>query len=169
MATRIALPNSCSAAPLFIGFVEAGIPLGVTFSFLIAAPMVNEVALGMFGWQAARLYLVSGLSIAIVSELVIGRLKMERHIEDFVWQINGGGAVAEERLTWTQRCARAWENTKEIVGKVWLYVVIGIAVGAGIHSYVPQDALARVMGADAWWSARWQSSSVCRSTRTRPG
>jgi uncharacterized membrane protein YraQ (UPF0718 family) len=148
---------SCSAVPLFIGFVEAGIPLGVTFSFLIAAPMVNEVALvmlfGMFGWQVAGLYLISGLSIAIVAGLVIGRLKMERYVEDFVWQIKGGGgAVAEAHPTWAQRFAGAWENTKEIVGKVWLYVVIGIAVGAGIHGFVPEDALAGVMGADAWWS-----------------
>ncbi|NTV64821.1 MAG: permease [Oscillochloris sp.] len=148
---------SCSAVPLFIGFVESGIPLGVTFSFLIAAPMVNEVALvllfGMFGWQVAGLYLASGLSIAIVAGLVIGRLKMERHVEDFVWQIKrGGGVVAEERPTWAQRFAMAWASTREIVGKVWLYVVAGIAVGAGIHGYVPQDALAGVMGADAWWS-----------------
>jgi uncharacterized membrane protein YraQ (UPF0718 family) len=148
---------SCSAVPLFIGFVEAGIPLGVTFSFLIAAPMVNEVALvmlfGMFGWQVAGLYLLAGLSIAIVAGVVIGRLKMERHVEEFVWQIKGGGgAVAEEHPTWARRFAGAWENTREIVGKVWLYVVIGIAVGAGIHGFVPEDALAGVMGADAWWS-----------------
>ncbi len=148
---------SCSAVPLFIGFVESGIPLGVTFSFLIAAPMVNEVALvmlfGMFGWQVAGLYLISGLSIAIVAGLIIGRLKMERYVEDFVWQIKGGGgAVAGEHPTWTQRFTQAWESTREIVGKVWLYVVVGIAVGAGIHGYVPDDALAGVMGSDAWWS-----------------
>jgi len=148
---------SCSAVPLFIGFVEAGIPLGVTFSFLIAAPMVNEVALvmlfGMFGWQVAGLYLLAGLSIAVLAGVVIGRLKMERHVEDFVWQIKGGGgAIAEERLTWARRFEGAWENTREIVGKVWLYVVIGIAVGAGIHGFVPADALAGVMGAEAWWS-----------------
>jgi uncharacterized membrane protein YraQ (UPF0718 family) len=148
---------SCSAVPLFIGFVESGIPLGVTFSFLIAAPMVNEVALvmlfGMFGWQVAGLYLISGLSIAIVAGLVIGRLKMERYVEDFVWQIKGGGgAVAGEHPTWAQRFTQAWESTREIVGKVWLYVVVGIAVGAGIHGYVPDDALAGVMGSDAWWS-----------------
>ncbi len=142
---------SCSAVPLFIGFVESGIPLGVTFSFLIAAPMVNEVALvmlfGMFGWQVAGLYLISGLSIAMVAGLVIGRLKMERYVEDFVWQIKGGGgAVAGEHPTWTQRFAQAWESTREIVGKVWLYVVVGIAVGAGIHGYVPDDALAEMMG-----------------------
>jgi uncharacterized membrane protein YraQ (UPF0718 family) len=148
---------SCSAVPLFIGFVEAGIPLGVTFSFLIAAPMVNEVALvmlfGLFGWQVAGLYLLAGLSIAIVAGIVIGRLKMERHVEAFVWQIKGGGgAVAEERPTWAQRFAAAWENTREIVGKVWLYVVIGIAVGAGIHGYVPEEALAGILGKGAWWS-----------------
>ncbi len=148
---------SCSAVPLFIGFVESGIPLGVTFSFLIAAPMVNEVALvmlfGMFGWQVAGLYLISGLSIAILAGVVIGRLKMERYVEDFVWQIKGGGgAVAGEHPTWTQRFTQAWESTREIVSKVWLYVVIGIAVGAGIHGYVPDDALAGIMGSDAWWS-----------------
>ncbi|NNJ11651.1 permease [Chloroflexales bacterium ZM16-3] len=148
---------SCSAVPLFIGFVESGIPLGVTFSFLIAAPMVNEVALvllfGMFGWGIAALYLLAGLSVAIVAGVIIGRLKMERYVEDFVWQIKGGGgAVAEQRPTWAERFAQAWQSTREIVGKVWLYVVIGIAVGAGIHGFVPADALAGVMGADAWWS-----------------
>jgi uncharacterized membrane protein YraQ (UPF0718 family) len=148
---------SCSAVPLFIGFVEAGIPLGVTFSFLIAAPMINEVALvmlfGMFGWRVAGLYLVSGLSIAILAGIVIGRLKMERYVEDFVWQIKGGGgAVAEQHPTWAQRFAGAWQNTREIVGKVWLYVVVGIAVGAGIHGYVPEDALAGILGKGAWWS-----------------
>ncbi|GIV89812.1 MAG: permease [Chloroflexus sp.] len=148
---------SCSAVPLFIGFVEAGIPLGVTFSFLIAAPMVNEVALvmlfGMFGWQVALLYLAAGMSVAIVAGVIIGRLKLERYVEEFVWQIKGGGGtVALENPTWTERFAGAWENTREIVGKVWLYVVIGIAIGAGIHGYVPEDALAGILGRDAWWS-----------------
>jgi uncharacterized protein len=148
---------SCSAVPLFIGFVESGIPLGVTFSFLIAAPMVNEVALvmlfGMFGWQVAGLYLISGLSIAIVSGVVIGRLKMERFVEEFVWQIQrGSGAVAEEHLSWEQRFVQAGQSTREIVGKVWLYVLIGIAVGAGIHGYVPEQALADILGKGAWWS-----------------
>jgi uncharacterized membrane protein YraQ (UPF0718 family) len=148
---------SCSAVPLFIGFVEAGIPLGVTFSFLIAAPMVNEVALvmllGMFGWQIALLYLIAGMSIAILAGMIIGRLHLERYVEDFVWQIKGGdGATALTRLTWKQRFTIAWENTREIVGKVWLYVVIGIAVGAGIHGYVPEDALAGILGREAWWS-----------------
>jgi len=148
---------SCSAVPLFIGFVEAGIPLGVTFSFLIAAPMVNEVALvmlfGMFGWQVALLYLLAGLSVAVVAGMVIGRLKLERYVEEFVWRIKaGGGAVAAASPTWSERFALAWRSTRDIVGKVWLFVVIGIAVGAGIHGYVPEDALAGVLGRGAWWS-----------------
>lgn len=148
---------SCSAVPLFIGFVEAGVPLGVTFSFLIAAPMVNEVALvmlfGLFGWQVAGLYLLAGLTIAVVAGVVIGRLKMERHVEPFVWEIrSGGGVVAEAQLTWARRFADAWQNTREIVGKVWPYVIVGIAIGAAIHGYVPEDALAGVLGKEAWWS-----------------
>mgnify|MGYP003379293633 CR=1 FL=1 len=148
---------SCSAVPLFIGFVESGIPLGVTFSFLIAAPMVNEVALvmlfGMFGWRIAGIYLIAGLSIAIVAGIIIGQLNMERYVEDFVWQVKGGGgAINEYKPTWSQRFSEAWQNTREIVGKVWLYVIIGIAVGAGIHGYVPEDALASILGKGAWWS-----------------
>jgi uncharacterized protein len=148
---------SCSAVPLFIGFVKAGVPLGVTFSFLIAAPMVDGVALalllGLFGWQLAGLYLVSGMTIAIIAGLIIGRMKMERHVEDFVWEIRGGdGAVAEEHYTWTRRFGEAWEQVREIVGKVWPYVIIGIAIGAGIHGFVPEDALAGIMGKEAWWS-----------------
>ncbi len=147
---------SCSAVPLFIGFVESGIPLGVTFSFLIAAPTINEVAvvmlLGLFGWQVAGLYIVLGLIIAIVSGIVIGQLKMERHVEDFVWQLQVGAGGPQEKLTWPDRVNRAWQSVKEIVGKVWLYVVIGIAIGALIHGYVPTDALATIMGQNQWWS-----------------
>jgi uncharacterized membrane protein YraQ (UPF0718 family) len=148
---------SCSAVPLFIGFVESGIPLGVTFSFLIAAPTINEVAVimlfGLFGWKVAVLYIVSGLVIAILAGIVIGKLKMERYVEDFVWQIkSGSGQAQDEKLTWSDRIERAWDSVKEIVGKVWLYVVIGIAVGAGIHGYVPESALVGIMGKQAWWS-----------------
>lgn len=147
---------SCSAVPLFIGFVESGIPLGVTFSFLIAAPTINEVAIillfGLFGWKVAGLYVVSGLTVAIIAGFIIGRLKMEKHVEDFVWQIKGGGHAFEEKLTWADRIERAWLSVKEIVSKVWLYVVIGIAIGAGIHGYVPEDALASILGKQAWWS-----------------
>ncbi len=148
---------SCSAVPLFIGFVEAGIPLGVTFSFLIAAPVVNEVALallfGLFGWRVAGLYLLSGLVIAVLAGALIGRLKLERYVEEFVWQIKGGtGAMALAKPTWASRCTMAWQSTREIVGRVWLYVVLGIAVGAAIHGYVPESALAGILGKEAWWS-----------------
>jgi uncharacterized membrane protein YraQ (UPF0718 family) len=146
---------SCSAVPLFIGFVESGIPLGVTFSFLIAAPTINEVAVillfGLFGWKVAGLYITSGLTVAILSGFIIGRLKMEKYVEDFVWQVKGGGQAFEEKMTWADRIERAWLSVKEIVGKVWLYVVIGIAVGAGIHGYVPEDALASILGKQTWW------------------
>ena len=149
---------SCSAVPLFIGFVETGIPLGVTFSFLIATPVVNEVALamlfGLFGWQIAGLYLVTGLLIAILGGVIIGRLKPERYVEDFVWQIQVGRAEqgAEYRPTWDDRLRDAARVTREIVGKVWPFVIIGIAIGAGIHGYVPEDFLADIMGHQAWWS-----------------
>lgn len=147
---------SCSAVPLFIGFVKSGIPLGVTFSFLIAAPTINEVAVillfGLFGWKVAGLYIASGLIIAILSGILIGRLKMERFVEGFVWQIQSSGEELGEKLTWSDRIRRAWISVKEIVSKVWLYVVIGIAVGAGIHGYVPESALVGIMGKQAWWS-----------------
>jgi len=147
---------SCSAVPLFIGFVEAGIPLGVTFSFLIAAPMVNEVALvllyGLFGWAVATLYLVTGLLIAMIAGWVIGRLKMDRYVEDWVREIRMGDAEDGEDLDWNARVAYAVQAVKDIVGKVWPYVLAGIAVGAIIHGYVPENFMAGVMGADAWWS-----------------
>lgn len=148
---------SCSAVPLFIGFLESGIPLGVTFSFLIAAPVINEVALtmllGMFGWRVAALYLASGLGIAAVAGMVIGRLRLERYVEEFVWQIQVGQGADESRgLTWARRVAQAWDAVGEIFGKVWLYVVLGIAVGAGIHGYVPEQAMAQILGQQAWWS-----------------
>jgi uncharacterized membrane protein YraQ (UPF0718 family) len=148
---------SCSAVPLFIGFVESGIPLGVTFSFLIATPMVNEVALamlfGLFGWQIAGLYMITGLMVAIISGMVIGRLKMERYVAEFVWQIKvGQQAQPDQKLTWNDRLRDAARVTREIVGRVWLFVVIGIAIGAAIHGYVPEDFLAGIMGHQAWWS-----------------
>ncbi len=150
---------SCSAVPLFIGFVESGVPLGVTFSFLVTAPMVNEVALvllfGMFGWKIAGLYLLSGVTLAIVSGIVIGRLHMEQYVEEFVYQIKHKGdrsALSEHPLTWTERFEQAIQSTREIVGKVWPYVIAGIAIGAGIHGYVPDDFMVDVMGKSAWWS-----------------
>lgn len=148
---------SCSAVPLFIGFVESGIPLGVTFSFLIATPVVNEIALamlfGLFGWQIAGLYLLTGLTIAIVGGVIIGRLKPERYVEDFVWQVKvGDHATVVHKPTWDERIRDAAHSVREIVGKVWPYVIIGIGIGAFIHGYVPEDYLAQVMGADAWWT-----------------
>ncbi len=147
---------SCSAVPLFIGFVESGIPLGVTFSFLIAAPTINEVAVvmlfGLFGWKVAGLYVVTGLIIAILAGMLIGRLHLEKQVEDFVWQIQSTGGGVVEQLTWSDRVQRAWQSVREIVGKVWIYVIVGIAVGAAIHGYVPESALAGIMGKQAWWS-----------------
>ncbi|MGB9103185.1 MAG: permease [Terriglobales bacterium] len=148
---------SCSAVPLFIGFVTTGVPLGVTFSFLISAPMVNEVALvllfGLFGWRVAAIYAGTGLFIAIVSGWIIGRLRMERHVEQWVYAAQFGEAEsAEERLSWGDRTRLGKEAVRDIVGKVWPYVVAGIAVGAGIHGYVPKNFMASIMGKGAWWS-----------------
>jgi len=148
---------SCSAVPLFIGFVETGVPLGVTFSFLIAAPMINEVALvllyGMFGWKVAGLYVVTGLFIAIFAGWVIGRLHMERFIEDWVHSVELGQNSSEDSaMTWDDRVLYGTSAVKEIVGKVWPYVLAGIAVGAGIHGYVPKGLMASFMGKGAWWS-----------------
>jgi len=148
---------SCSAVPLFVGFVTAGVPLGVTFSFLIAAPMVNEVALvllyGLFGWKVAALYMGTGLGVAMVAGWVIGKLNMEKYLQDWVRnQLFMGGSPAQRKPTWSERMDAGVEAVKEIVGKVWLYVVLGIAVGAIIHGYVPQDFMAQIMGREAWWS-----------------
>jgi hypothetical protein len=148
---------SCSAVPLFIGFLTAGIPLGVTFSFLISAPMVNEVALallfGLFGWKVAVLYLGTGLLIAVVAGWVIGRLGLERHVEPWVYQVQ---AVATDvplpSLAWRDRLSAGLEAIRDIVGRVWPYVLAGIAVGAGIHGWVPENFMASIMGRGAWWS-----------------
>jgi len=147
---------SCSAVPLFIGFVTAGVPLGVTLSFLISAPMVNEIALvllfGMFGWKVAALYLGTGLSIAMVAGWIIGRLKMERYVEAWVYEAGLTAGVEDERLDWPARFRLGREAVREIVGKVWLYVLMGIGIGAGIHGYVPENFMASIMGKGAWWS-----------------
>lgn len=149
---------SCSAVPLFIGFLSAGVPLGVTFSFLISAPMVNEVALvllfGMFGWKVAALYLGMGLLVAIVAGFVIGQLKMERHLEDWVQKIHAGQVdpTVGLDLSWGQRFEAGRDHVRQIVGKVWPYILAGIALGAGIHGYVPEDFMVSFMGKDAWWA-----------------
>ncbi|MFN6954857.1 MAG: permease [Acetobacteraceae bacterium] len=148
---------SCSAVPLFIGFVSAGVPLGVTFSFLIAAPMINEVALGllfaMLGWQVALTYLAFGLGIAIVAGWVIGRLKLEGWLEPWVLQIHAGAVeMPEDASTWPDRIRAGLSAIREIVGRVWHWIIAGIAMGALIHGYAPEELLASIMGKDAWWS-----------------
>ena len=148
---------SCSAVPLFIGFVQAGVPLGVTFSFLISAPMVNEVALtllfGMFGWKVALLYLGLGLSVAIVAGWIIGRLKMEAWLEDWVRNMPKMSADFEAgAMSLGERIDGGFSAVREIVGKVWPYILGGIALGALIHGYVPQDFMASFMGKEVWWS-----------------
>lgn len=148
---------TCSAVPLFIGFVTAGIPLGVTFSFLISAPMVNEIALvllyGLFGWKVAALYLGTGLLIAIVAGWTIGRFRMEHHLEEWVYQIQAGESGYEEpERKWAERIRYGMDAVRDIVGRVWLYVILGIAVGAGIHGYVPEGFMASIMGKGAWWA-----------------
>lgn len=148
---------SCSAVPLFIGFVTAGVPLGVTLSFLIAAPMVNEIALvllyGLLGWKIAGLYLVTGLLIAIAAGWVIGRLGMEKYIEDWVREMRtNADDVPDNTLSWNERLHAGKTAVVDIVGKVWIYVIVGIAVGAGIHGYIPEGFIASIMGKDAWWS-----------------
>ncbi len=149
---------SCSAVPMFIGFVTAGVPLGVTFSFLISAPMVNEVALvllfGLFGWKIAALYLGTGLAVAMVAGWAIGRLGMEKHVESWVYMAGGTaeGGAAEGSISPDGRLRYGYDAVRDIVGKVWVYVVLGIAVGAGIHGYVPENFMASFMGSGAWWS-----------------
>ena len=148
---------SCSAVPLFIGFVQAGVPLGVTFSFLISAPMVNEVALallfGMFGWKIATLYLGLGLAVAMIAGWVIGRLKMEAYLEDWVRNMPRVEASADDTvLTLGDRIAAGFTSVREIVGRVWPYILAGIAIGAAIHGWVPETFMASFMGKGAWWS-----------------
>jgi hypothetical protein len=147
---------SCSAVPLFIGFMTAGIPLGVTFSFLIAAPMVNEIALvllyGLLGWKIAALYFATGIVIAVVAGWVMGRMRLEPYVEDWVREIRAGEAADEPHMTWKDRFAYALDSVRDIVGRVWKFVVLGIAAGAAIHGYVPEGQLAGIMGSDAWWS-----------------
>lgn len=143
---------SCSAVPLFIGFMEAGVPLGVTFAFLVASPMVNEVALvllwGLFGPGIALLYMGAGLTVAIVSGLVIGRLGLERYVEDYVWKIRAGAGLGDVPLTLEARVRDAWGSTVDIVRRVLPYVVAGIGVGALIHGFVPTELVVSVGGRD---------------------
>ena len=142
---------SCSAVPLFIGFIEAGVPLGVTFSFLISSPMVNEVAVvllwGLFGWKIAVIYMGTGLLVAIVAGMIIGKLKLEKWVEEYVYKIKSLGAAADiAKQTFRDRLVYARENTTDILKKVWAYVFVAIAIGGFIHGYVPEDFLVKYAG-----------------------
>jgi uncharacterized membrane protein YraQ (UPF0718 family) len=148
---------SCSAIPLFLGFVESGIPLGVTFSFLIAAPMINEVAVillfGMFGWKVATIYITTGLVVAITAGWVIGKLHLEKYVESWVYEVKAGhGEDREDKIRFSDRIESGYAAVKEIVGKVWIYIIIGIAVGAAAHGYVPENFMAGLMGKATWYS-----------------
>ncbi len=149
---------SCSAIPLFLGFVESGVPLGVTFSFLIAAPMINEVAVvllfGMFGWQTALIYVSTGLFIAIFAGYVIGKLKLEKWVQDWVYKMQAANRDDEPEVKqkFSGRIDSGYRAVKEIVSKVWIYVAIGIAVGAAAHGYVPAEFMASLMGKSVWYA-----------------
>jgi hypothetical protein len=141
---------SCSAVPLFIGFLEAGVPLGVTFAFLVASPMVNEVAIvllwGLVGPQLTIAYVVAGLVVAVFAGLVIGKLGMERYVEDYVWKIRAGSVAIIEKPTVEDRVREAWRSTRDIVGRIWKWVIIGIGVGALIHGFVPTELVVQIGG-----------------------
>ena len=147
---------SCSAVPLFLGFVRAGVPLGVTFSFLVASPMINEVALvllmGLFGLKIAFIYIVSGMFISVISGGIIGRLKVERLVKEFVFAGNTAGTEIVTGMDWNQRLVYAKEYTVDILKKVWPYIIIGVGLGAWIHGYVPVDFLAKYAGRDKWYA-----------------
>ena len=142
---------SCSAVPLFIGFVESGVPLGVTFSFLISSPMVNEVALimlwGLFGWKIALIYIGTGLLVALVAGIIIGKLKMEKYVQDYVWEMQVGNSEITV-MNFREKFDYASGYTLGLLKKIWPYVVVGVGLGAFIHGYVPQDFLARWAGRD---------------------
>jgi uncharacterized membrane protein YraQ (UPF0718 family) len=143
---------SCSAVPLFIGFLEAGVPLGVTFAFLVASPMVNEVAIvllwGLVGPQLTIAYVVAGLVVAVFAGLLIGRLGLERYVEDYVWKIRAGSVVINDKPTVEDRTRDAWRSTRDIVGRVWPYVIVGIGIGALIHGFVPTELVVQIGGED---------------------
>jgi uncharacterized protein len=152
LAALLGVPTpfcSCSAVPLFIGFVEAGVPLGITFSFLIASPLINEVAatmlLAMFGWQIAALYIISGLAVAITAGVMIGRLRLDAEVEDFVYKIKAK-KTTEKKMDWKQRAEFGVSESKSITLKVLPYLLLGIAIGGLIHGYAPADFLAAMAG-----------------------
>lgn len=145
---------TCSAIPLFLGFLEAGVPLGTTFSFLVASPMINEVALvmllGLFGWRVALIYIASGLVISILSGIIIGKLRVENLVEEFIFK--NDQTLMLPSLTWKQRIDYAKNYTTGIIKKVWIYIIIGIGLGAWIHGYVPTDFLAHYASSNNWYA-----------------
>lgn len=148
---------SCSSVPLFIGFVEAGIPLGVTFSFLIASPMINEVAavilVGILGWELAALYVAAGLLVAWFGGIAMQAFRPERWVEDYVWKIRvGQAAVVERDNSILGRHRYAVAEVREIVGRIWKWVLIGIGVGALFHGFVPEGWVTEHLGGDAWYT-----------------
>jgi len=147
---------SCSAIPLFLGFVQAGVPLGTTFSFLIASPMINEVALvlllGLFGWKIALIYIISGLIISILSGIIIGKLRVENLVESFVYQNSINSNIDLPDMTKKERIDYAVDYTLDILKKVWPYILVGIGLGAWIHGYLPADFLAQYAGSGKWYA-----------------
>jgi uncharacterized membrane protein YraQ (UPF0718 family) len=148
---------SCSAIPLFLGFVEAGIPIGVTFSFLIAAPMINEVALvllvGLFGWKVALIYVSTGLIVAIFAGFILEKLNLQKYVADWVYQIKSSQQdEIMANLSFDQRIDLGYESVKDIIGKIWIYILAGIAIGAGAHGFVPDTYLADALGAQNWYT-----------------
>ncbi|HKQ05698.1 MAG TPA: permease [Blastocatellia bacterium] len=148
---------SCSAVPLFIGLVTSGVPLGVTFSFLISAPLVNEVALvlllGLFGWRVAALYMGTGMLVAILAGWIIGRLRMEAYVQEWAYTASiRTGDVSEPKVDWAERIQMGLNSARDMVGKLWPYILIGIAIGAIINGYIPENIVASILGKKAWWS-----------------
>ncbi len=147
---------SCSAVPMFIGFIEAGIPLGVTMTFLIASPTVNEIAIallfGLFGWKVTTIYIASGLAIAIVGGIIIDALKMERHVEDYVWNLRFDNVSDAVIPSQRERIVQAVAHMRSIISKIWIFVFVGIGIGATIHGFVPASWIVEHLGARQWWS-----------------
>ena len=147
---------SCSAVPLFIGFVESGVPLGVTFSYLIAAPLINEVAavllLGLFGWKIALLYIASGWIISVFAGFILGKMKLEKYVEDYVYKIKMNKDLNGYKKSYKERAREAFSETRSIIKKVFPYVLIGVGLGAFIHGYAPENLLASIAGKDNWFA-----------------
>jgi len=146
---------SCSSIPLFIGFTSAGLPIGTTFSFLISSPLVDLASVillaGIFNWKIALAYVIVGLVLAVIGGTIIGALKLESHVESFVFS-NNMEMAEEETMTRKERIEFAKDQVLDIIKKVWIYILIGVGIGAAIHNYIPESFITSVLGADKWWS-----------------